>query len=142
MHQDLEALELTTFAGKRFTRKQLAHIQETVKTFPALSRRELGHTICENLHWTTPKGAHRIQWCLGVLAEMEQIGLIKLPAKRKQKKTTQKPILWTDRTQKQPRIAVSLDQLTPIGVQPVTTKEEIALWNEFVDRYHYLMARL
>lgn len=138
MSPDLEALESTTFAGKRFTRKQLAHIQETVKTFPALSRRELGHTICENLRWTTLKGAHRIQACLGALAEMEQIGLIKLPVKRTQKKATQKPISWTDRTQEQPRIAVSLDQLTPIGVRPVTGKEEIALWNEFVDRYHYL----
>jgi len=75
---------------------------------------------------------------LGALAEMEQIGLIKLPVKRTQKKATQKPISWTDRTQEQPRIAVSLDQLTPIGVRPVTGKEEIALWNEFVDRYHYL----
>ncbi len=138
MPQDLEALESTTFAGKRFTRKQLAHIQETVKTFPALSRRELGHTICENLRWTTPKGAHRIQLCLGALAEMEQIGLIKLPAKRKQKKTSQKPIPWTNRTQEQPRIEVSLDHLTPLHMQKVTGKEEIALWNEFVDRYHYL----
>ncbi len=138
MNQDLEALKSTTFAGKRFTRKQLSHIQETVKMFPALSRRELGHTICENLRWTTPNGAHRIQACLGALAEMEQIGLIKLPVKRKQKKTTQRPILWTDSTHEQPRIALCLDQLTPIGVQPVTGKEEIALWNEFVDRYHYL----
>ena len=90
MSPDLEALESTTFAGKRFTRKQLAHIQETVKTFPALSRRELGHTICENLRWTTPKGAHRIQACLGALAEMEHIGLIKLPVKRPQKKNDPK----------------------------------------------------
>ena len=57
MHQDLEALGSTTFAGKRFTRKQLATIQETVKMFPALSRRELGHTICEHLRWSTPKGS-------------------------------------------------------------------------------------
>ena len=138
MNQDIETLESTTFGGKRFTRKQLAHIQETVETFPALSRRELGHTICENLRWTTPKGVHRIQACLGALAEMEAIGIIKLPAKEKQKKHTQKPIPWTDSTREQPRIAGPLDQLTPIGVQPVTEKEEIALWNEFVDRYHYL----
>ena len=56
MNQEIETLQSTTFGGKRFTRKQLAHIQQTVETFPALSRRELGHTICENLRWTTPKG--------------------------------------------------------------------------------------
>ena len=138
MSQDIEALESTTFGGKRFTRKQLAHIQETIRTFPALSRRELGHTICENLRWTTPKGIHRIQACLGALAEMEEIGIIQLPAKKEQKKAIQKPILWTDETREQPRIAAALAHLSPIGVQPVTEKDEIALWNEFVDRYHYL----
>ena len=69
---------------------------------------------------------------------MEQIGLIELPAKRQQKKSTQKPISWTERTERQARIAGSLDQLTPIQVHAVTGKEEIALWNEFIDRYHYL----
>ena len=120
MGRDIEALESTTFGGKRFTRKQLAHIQETVGTFPALSRRELGHTICENLRWATPKGVHRIQACLGALAEMEEIGILTLPAKKKQKKATQKPIPWTDGTREQPRIAALLAHLAPIGVQPVT----------------------
>jgi len=67
MRQDIEALESTTFGGKRFTRKQLCDIQTTVERFPALSLRELGHTLCENLRWKTPKGAYRIQACLGAL---------------------------------------------------------------------------
>jgi hypothetical protein len=138
MCQAIAALDSTTFGGKRFTRKQLTDIQTMVERFPALSRRELGHTICENLRWTTPKGAYRIQACLGALAEMEQAGLIQLPAKKEQKKTPQKPIPWTDRTREPPRVTDPLDDLTPIGVQPVTEKAQIALWNEFVDRYHYL----
>jgi hypothetical protein len=138
MRQDIEALESTTFGGKRFTRKQLSDIQTTVERFPALSLRELGHTVCENLRWKTPKGLHRIQACLGALAEMEHAGIVQLPAKKIQQKIPQKPLLWTDKTREQPRIADALDRLTPIGVQPVTEKAQIALWNEFVDRYHYL----
>jgi hypothetical protein len=138
MRQDIEALESTTFGGKRFTRKQLCDIQTTVERFPALSLRELGHTLCENLRWKTPKGAHRIQACLGALAEMEQAGIVRLPAKKIQHKSAQKPPLWTEKTREQPRIAEALDRLTPIDVQPLTEKAQIALWNEFVDRYHYL----
>jgi hypothetical protein len=138
MRQDIAALESTTFGGKRFTRKQLTDIQTIVERFPALSRRELGHTICENLRWTTPHGAYRIQACLGALGEMEQAGLVQLPAKRAQNKPPQKPIPWTERTRESSRIAGPLERLTPIGVQPVTEKAQIALWNEFVDRYHYL----
>ena len=69
---------------------------------------------------------------------MEHAGIVQLPAKKIQQKIPQKPLLWTDKTREQPRIADALDRLTPIGVQPVTEKAQIALWNEFVDRYHYL----
>lgn len=138
MRQDIEALESTTFGGKRFTRKQLCEIQTTVERFRALSLRELGHTVCENLRWKTPKGTHRIQACLGALAEMEQAGIVRLPAKKIQHKSAQKPPLWTEKTREQPRVADALERLTPIRVQPLTDKAQIALWNEFVDRYHYL----
>jgi len=138
MRQDIVALESTTFGGKRFTRKQLSVIQTTVERFPALSLRELGHTVCENLRWKTPKGANCIQACLGALAKMEHAGIVQLPAKKMQQKTAQKPLLWTDTTREQPRIVDALDCLLPIRVQPVTEKAQIALWNEFVDRYHYL----
>ena len=103
MRQDIEALESTTFGGKRFTRKQLCEIQTTVERFPTLSLRELGHTICENLRWKTPKGTHRIQACLGALAEMEQAGIVRLPAKKIQQKKAQKPLLWTEKTREQPK---------------------------------------
>ena len=36
MEQNLQALKSTTFGGRRFTRKQLLHIQTTVATFSNL----------------------------------------------------------------------------------------------------------
>jgi len=69
---------------------------------------------------------------------MEHAGIVQLPAKKIQQKTPQKPLLWTEKTQEQPRIAYALGGLIPIRVQPVTEKAQIDLWNEFLDRYHYL----
>jgi phage FluMu protein gp41 len=60
----IENLKSTTFAGMRLTRRQIASIQETVKTFSALSRRELAHTICEHLNWQTPKGEKKFNHAL------------------------------------------------------------------------------
>ena len=57
----IEQLPSTTFFGRRLTRRQIAAIQETVAYLPRLSRTELGHTICEHLHWHTPRGRNRIQ---------------------------------------------------------------------------------
>ena len=50
---------------------------------------------------------------------MEQAGLIALPAKQIQKKTRQKPIAWTDKTQEQAPVTGPLDDIMPIRVLPV-----------------------
>ena len=49
----IDHLPKTTFAGRRFTRKQLRQVQETVASLPNLSRTELARTVCEHLDWRT-----------------------------------------------------------------------------------------
>ena len=138
MNQSIEALESTTFANKRFTRKQLSIIQDTVDEFPNLSLRELGHTICENIQWLTPAGNHKIQACLTALEQMEAIGLFALPTKRSKKKATLQDTPWTEKTKEAPNIHCQLEELGPIKIQRVVQEQDIKLWNEYVDRYHYL----
>tara|TARA_R110001583_G_C5643309_1_gene408081 strand:+ start:208 stop:2490 length:2283 start_codon:yes stop_codon:yes gene_type:complete len=139
MDPRIEKLQSTTFGGKRFTRKQIASIQETAHTFSTLSRRELAHTICEHLRWYTPKGENKIQSCLRVLDSLEELGILSLPEKvESQKRGPQKKITWSAQTEAQPVISDDLDQLTPISLQVVTEKDAINQWNEYVDRYHYL----
>ncbi len=64
MDPRITALKSTTFFGRRLTRRQIADIQETVALFPAISRNELGHTICEHLNWRAPSGRNRVAVCL------------------------------------------------------------------------------
>lgn len=130
-----------TFAGKRFTKTQLALVQDTVQTFSNLSLRELGHTICEHLNWRTPKGEYKIQSCLTALEQMQDAGLVALPKKRARKKTKQKATTWTEHTCEQAPISCDLKELYPISIRPVTDPEDSSLWNEYVDRYHYLNYR-
>lgn len=139
MSTAIEDLKSTTFAGCRFQKTQLVEIQKTVKTFGALSRRELAHTICEHFRLVTPAGTHRIQTCLNALEEMESLGMITLPAKQScQIRGSQKKIEWTDRTNTVNTINDMLEDLMPMSLQVVTEKTDVLLWNEFVDRYHYL----
>ncbi len=135
----VENLESTTFGGRRFTRKQITGIQQTVKTFTALSRRELAHTVCEHLQWQTPNGKNKIQSCLGMFEKLEDLGILSLPPKNtSMQRGSQKQIPRTDLAKKQADIDDKLDQLTPISLQVATGKDDIALWNEYIDRYHYL----
>ena len=141
MNQTVELLKSTTFANRRFTRKQLLDIQLTVNAFPDLSHRELGLTICEHLNWETAGGSYKIQTCLNALTEMQAAGLFSLPEKLKKAKGTQKTLVWTSRTITQPDISGNLDQFTEIKLQKVIQPEDITLWNEYIDRHHYLAYR-
>ncbi len=135
----IETLKSTTFAGKRFTRKQLVEIQQTVKSLPSLSRRELGFTICEHLNMLTATGTHKIQSCLSALEEMEKQGLFTLPTlNKKMSSGPQKKINWTKQTDEPSPIHCNLSDLLPITLEVVTEKSEAKLWREYVDRYHYL----
>ena len=128
-----------TIAGKRVTKKQIAHIQYTIKAFPALSLRELGHTLCEHFRWLTPTGKTQIQSCLTALEIMERRNLVTLPTKIEcQKRGPQRKIVWTDRTQRPAMIAGSVTQFMPLRLEVTKDKNDIALWNELIDRYHYL----
>ena len=138
MKQKIESLNTTTFAGRRFTRKQLSVVQQTVQTFPSLSLRELAHTVCENLDWVTSTGTNKIQTCLNALEAMQTADLFVLPKKKERSKRKQKPIPQSHHTDPQSVITGSLAQWDCLTLQTVTAKDEVERWNAFVDRYHYL----
>jgi hypothetical protein len=139
MNEAIDALASTTFAGKQFTRRELAQIQQTVHHCRHLNFRELGHTLCEHLNWVTPGGQHRIQTCLKALEEMQAAGLFQLPEKRRRRsKARQKPVPWQQHTAEQPTIRGDLGQFTSITVELVTEQDAMLRFNEYIDRYHYL----
>ncbi len=132
-------LKSTTFFGRRFTRRQIAQIQETVATFPALSRQELAQTLCEHLRWRTAAGKHRVGACLGLLGALEKAGILTLPPKREAKTHgPRKPLALTPRTDPQPHIQDRLGVLAPLRLQLAEGPEQTALFNEYVERHHYL----
>ena len=139
MYKAVDSLASTTFAGKRFNRKQLVEIQQTVNDCRHLSLRELGHTLCEHLNWLTPGGKYRIQSCLNALEQMQAVGLFQLPEKQvRSEKARQKSISWTNHTAPQPAINGTLGQFSAIIVEPLTEADAMARFNEYIDRYHYL----
>lgn len=133
--ESVETLEKTTFSGRRFTRKQLARIQETVQTFQNLSRKELAQTICEHLNWKTPKGTNKTHSGLVLLEKLEARGVITLPAKRQTRAPIRRPILFREA---ESPINHSLAVIEPISLQLVTVDEERACWKSYVQTYHYL----
>ena len=97
MDERIRKLKSTTFCGRRFTRRQLEDIRQTVAWFPSLSRQELAQTVCEHLGWRTDSGVNSVYASLKVLEALEAAGVVELPAKeRSMMRGAQRPIARTD----------------------------------------------
>ena len=128
----------STFSGRRFTRKQLAKVVDTIRMFPNLSRTELAFTLCEHLSWKSPNGSLKVNSAGEFLEKLESLGFITLPAKRDTAKKSPDKVTLTGRSEEKTAICGPLDEITPVELQLVDTPEERGLWNEFMARYHYL----
>lgn len=127
-----------TLSGRYFSKKELIGIQQTIKTFPNLSLTELAQTICEHLSWTTARSRNKHNACLDALEQLEKLGLVELPSKRPQKQRESKKVVWTEQSEMKVTIDCSLAKLGAITLKVVTEKADVTLWNEYVDRHHYL----
>ena len=128
----------TTFSGRRFTRKQLAAVQETVERFPKLSRNELARTLCEHLNWKTPNGKNKVESCLTLLEKLEAEGVVSLPAKQA-RPAPQRQVPQLDDAPSQTPIQAALSTLTPIRLEAVgSSGPSREQWKAYLQTYHYL----
>jgi hypothetical protein len=109
--------------GRVITTEELADIRETVAMCSGLSRNELALTIGEHLAWYSAS---------------ETQGLLSLPAKQSSSGRPRKALPLTERTAAGEPLEGIIGDLGTVQVVPVTEVAEIGLWNEYVNRYHYL----
>jgi Druantia protein DruA len=129
---------MITCCGRPITHGEVAQIQETVKLFVNLSRKELAHTICEHLEWRTASGTNKLDACLKMLKLFEKKELIQLPAKKLQSKPQTPQIIFSSATDPSPVISGRLKEIGPIEISQASTHPQVKLWNEYMARYHYL----
>jgi hypothetical protein len=125
-------------SGRAFEPEEIEEICTTVEMFPGLSRRELTLTLCEHLEWTTASGGLKMTACLGLLEKLESQGRVRLPATR-----ARRPPAWAaprhgEETAPPPqRLEGRLSDLGEVRLELISGQQS-ELWNEYVDRYHYL----
>ena len=127
---------MTRYCGREFTPKELEQIRSLIKHNPEFNRTGLSKEVCRILQWLKPDGKLKDMSCRVAMLRMEKDGLIQLPPSTRKKQPIRK-IEFTATTDPQNSIMCSVNQLPQLHLQ-IVTKSFSALWNEYIERYHYL----
>jgi len=127
--------------GREITAEEIECAKDTTRLCSGLARRELAETICEHWGWVTATGTNKVTACLSVLEHLEENGILKLPIKKKigGKRIDHSVKKHTSKTSPPlEQITGRLTDVSPVQLELVTERNRVNLWNEYIDRHHYL----
>jgi hypothetical protein len=110
------------YCGRDFSDTQLDKIRQIIASDERLNRVKISRRVCEVFGWHKPDGGLKEMSCRVALLRMERDGLIRLPSPQKGNgnRTT--------------RVRIS----GPLRLELVVKGTTSPLWNELIERYHYL----
>jgi hypothetical protein len=126
--------------GRTFTPEELSKIKMLVETSPDAHRFALSKGVSKELGWVQANGRLKDRSCRDVLARLHEIGFIRLPQPRRPS-VRRRRVEITDRSAPRPLPAFGprdIEEVSFVIVSGTGDAEEERLWNEYVERYHYL----
>lgn len=127
------------YCGRIFSAEELAQITKLIQQNPSKHRLELSREVCRMLSWFKADGGLKDMSCRVAMLRMQEDGLIQLPPPR----TVNRPVtpstktVITSDTDPQSPIQTPVHLLGELKFSLVTSKNS-RLWNEYIQRYHYL----
>lgn len=142
--QQLSAAELKccglTIRGRHFTVPELLQIRTVVQGSPKDHRFAISKKVCEMLDWRQPNGRLKDRACRDVLAKLQELGFVRLPPLRRPP-VRRRPVPLTAETGPRPSPSIrplDVDRGSFALVTGSGDAKRERLWNEYVERYHYL----
>ncbi|MGL6112136.1 MAG: Druantia anti-phage system protein DruA [Rubrivivax sp.] len=129
---------MTVYCGREFSPADIQTIRDLIAQEPALRRSPLSRRLCELLGWYKPNGELKDMTCRVALLRMHEQGLITLPASRNTVARRRPDFPATPASDAQARLLQPVHELGPLTLRLVSTAPVSRLWNEYVQRYHYL----
>lgn len=133
-----------TLRGRLFTVADLDVVARVLAEQPQACRRDISLEVCRRLAWYQPNGRPKDRACRVVLLALHREGIIVLPPPRRPWQRRQQPLIArTPQAEPRPPLHATLTDLQPIelrlvsGCSAAPSADEL-LWNELVDRYHFL----
>lgn len=125
------------YSGRFFSAQEIEQIRELIRAEPRPNRQQLSYQVCERFDWRKDDGSLKDMSCRVALLRMDREGLIELPPPRHRVNPVRSFSRRTARAEPAERLEVPVKSLTDLRLE-VVGRGDSALWNEYIDRYHYL----
>jgi hypothetical protein len=126
------------YCGRDFTTDQIDQIRRLIASDPARNRAQLSRLVCDKLRWLRPDGRRKDMSCRVAMLRMERDGLVTLPPPEKGNGNGRNRPRLTAASDPRKPIRLPAHGLGQLRLRPVDTPQDSALWNELIERYHYL----
>jgi len=126
------------YCGRLFTGKEIGRIRQLITSDRKLNRAQLSRIVCDEFNWLRPDGRSKEMSCRVAMLRMERDGLITLPPPQKGNGNGKTRPRLTSISEPQEAVSLPAGALGKLLFRPVNTPDDSKLWNELIERYHYL----
>ena len=125
------------YSGRAFSPQEIEQVRELIQTDSEASRQQLSYRVCELFDWRKSDGSLKDMSCRVALLRMHREGLIELPDPRHKVNPCRSFARRTPQAEPGALLEAVVHELEGLRLEGVQRKRS-ALWNEYIDRYHYL----
>jgi len=129
---------MTIYCGRDFSPADIQTIRDLIAQDPKLLRSPLSRRLCELFGWFKPNGELKDMTCRVALLRMHAQGLITLPASKIPAARRRPDFPATPASDPQDSLLQPVHEIGPLTLRLVATAPVSRLWNEYIQRYHYL----
>jgi len=127
------------YCGRDFSTSEIERIRTLISENPEFNRAELSRQVCELLNWRRLDGRLKDMSCRVAMLRMQDDRLLQLPAPQKRNGNGKAYHRRTHLAEPQPLIQASSPKaLGELHLSSISKRSDSYLWNEYIDRYHYL----
>jgi hypothetical protein len=124
------------YCGRTFSQNEIEWMRALIAKDSNRSRAELSQLTCRRLNWLKADGGLKEMSARVAMLRMQDDGIIQLPPPRGKRPDARVHI--SQRTDPGEAIVKPAHALAPLNWRQVQKKSESSLWNEYIERYHYL----
>jgi len=130
--------ESRRYCGRLFTRDDIERIRGLTAAEPKRNRAQLSREVCVILGWLRPDGRPKEMSCRVAMLRMQRDGLITLPPPLTGNSNGRHRPRFTSRSDPEDPISLPAGRLGGLTFRIVDSRKSSSLWNELIERYHYL----